>query len=167
MISTNGVNWKRSLVNSNASTDDFDNFWVGSGIAFGNGTFVIANDLLTPTNFLVTSDGIVWNRAGTIAPATATKITYGAGTFVAVGRDGIFQSESAIPGSIAVLGIATNGGLALEFTGEIGRNYKLQFSSNLVLWEDLFAFTNSQSRAHYTDTAATNYLTRFYRAVTR
>ncbi len=57
----------------------------------------------------------------------------------------------------------TNGQFRFRVTGTSGESYVLQGSTNLGAWTPVL--TNSATLYHFTDTAATNYDLRFYRAV--
>ncbi len=56
-------------------------------------------------------------------------------------------------------------GVQLQFSGEIGRVYELYGSTNLADWVLLGTATNVSGQVLYTDPAATNHPSRFYRAV--
>ncbi len=53
----------------------------------------------------------------------------------------------------------------LQFSGEIGRVFEVQGSTNLADWVLLAALTNVSGQVLYTDLAVTNHPSRFYRAV--
>jgi hypothetical protein len=56
-----------------------------------------------------------------------------------------------------------DGGFQLTVFGEMGRNYTLQASTNLVNWVPLFNFACTNWTMYLADPFATNYLFRFYR----
>ncbi len=53
----------------------------------------------------------------------------------------------------------------LQFTGEIGKVFEVQGSTNLTDWVPLATLTNVSGQVLYTDPAVTNHPSRFYRAV--
>ena len=57
----------------------------------------------------------------------------------------------------------TNGQFRFRVTGTSGESYVLQDSTNLGAWTPVL--TNSATLYDFTDSAATNYDLRFYRAV--
>ena len=61
-------------------------------IAFGNNTFVAVASTGTGDRTMHSQDGINW-EAGTIIDGDYEDITYGAGLFVAVGRDALIQTS--------------------------------------------------------------------------
>ena len=56
-------------------------------------------------------------------------------------------------------------GFRFNLTGETGRYYYIQVSSNLMSWTGLTQFLNSNGTTQFTDSASTNLPRRFYRAV--
>lgn len=151
MASTNaGLNW--FYVGDGNVCDTPPPFpWcmAGNDVSFGNGTFIVVRPSqysISGTSILTSTNTSNWvARAGSFV--NAQSVTYGKGTFVAVGPNGIFQSgDLATP----ILSIARAGGtsnLILRSTGEIGRAYRLQSSTNLANWTDVVSFTNVFSMA--------------------
>src|SRR5262249_17860841 len=93
-------------------------------------------------------------------------VAYGDGAYVVVGVNGaILQSDNAIPALLA--GRFTGEGFEVSLTGEVGRSYRLQVATNLspANWADLVTMTNTSPPNPFTDSAATNFRSRFYRAV--
>ena len=56
-------------------------------------------------------------------------------------------------------------GVELDIVGELGRLYRLQASSDLAHWLDLFSFSNSTTTTVYLDAHASDFRMRFYRVV--
>ena len=56
-------------------------------------------------------------------------------------------------------------GFQIAIEGEIGRQHRLQASTDLRHWTDLFTFNNTQLRTFFVDQDARFYLHRFYRVV--
>jgi Chitobiase/beta-hexosaminidase C-terminal domain len=61
--------------------------------------------------------------------------------------------------------ISTNGAAQLSFSGEAGKTYVLQGSTNLMDWVPLSTNTPAMNLFNLLDPGATNYPIRFYRAV--
>jgi hypothetical protein len=153
--SPDGVTWSNQPSGTGASI---------SGFAFGNGTFVAASDagvILTSTN------GLTWTRHSTQATRRLLGVAYGQSSFVLAGYGGtILQSDDT---SVPVLtGQSKLGGFQLALTGEIGRAYRIQATTNLLgpHWGDVFSLTNETWTEQRLDETATNLVQRFYRAVT-
>ncbi len=53
----------------------------------------------------------------------------------------------------------------LTLAGSAGFNYLIQGSTNLADWEPVAIVINTNGVVHFTDTSATNFTRRFYRAV--
>jgi len=92
-------------------------------------------------------------------------VTYGSDTFVVAGTQGaILQSDIYLPPIVLNGRWLGSQGFAISFDGEIGRHYRVQGSPDLIVWADLFSLTSTESHVQFTDSAATNFQRRFYRA---
>ncbi len=58
-----------------------------------------------------------------------------------------------------------NEGFELVVTGAIGRSYRIQASTDLNTWIDLFSFSNSEEKTLFLDSNAASFPSRFYRVV--
>ena len=131
---------------------------------YGNGTFVVVGDNGT---ILTSVDAVNWTGRSSGTTNYLLGVAYGNRTFVAVGPDGIIVQS----GDIAVPCLSgrrsTNGDFEVTITGEIGRGYRLQATTNLAAtnWVDLLHFTNAQPATQFLDTTSRNFTHRFYRAV--
>jgi hypothetical protein len=141
-------------------------YWL-TRVAFGNGTFVAVGEGGGGT-ILTSTDGILWKKRITLATPLLTGVTYGNGTFVVTANDGkIYQSAPVSIPNLTAGRDAPSGGIALTLAGEIGRDYLIQFSTNMANpdWQDFLTFTNTAPTMEFLDRSVTNLSQRFYRAV--
>jgi len=132
-------------------------------VLFANGLFIAAGNNGT---LLSSPDGITWTLRHTGFAENFRGICYAGSRFTSVGNNGgILQSASFAPAQLAVRTRPTSAGLELTILGEIGRPYRLQASTDLVTWIDLFSFSNSTDATLYLDPRALAFQKRFYRAV--
>lgn len=158
------------------------------GITFANGQFVAVGGQVFDTRpsrwFLVlctSQDGTNWTRRlepdwGGPGYFSLHGITYGNGSFVAVGGfrpslgspgSLIFQSVSLTRGFVTARRVSSETGIELSLEGEIGRTYRLQGAPSVTgtNWADLYSFTPSSAVTNFVDAAATNFPQRFYRLI--
>ncbi len=158
-ISPNGTTWNAQ--NSGINTANF------YGIAWGNGSFVTVGGGGGIGNIILSStDATTWiNRFAGTSPSLNGAV-YGNGSFVAVGHVGTILQSGPIF-TLAGKNQFANSGFELDLTGEIGRSYRLQASTDLTdtNWTDLINFTNTIETTQFLDTCATNFSERYYRAV--
>jgi hypothetical protein len=132
-------------------------------VSHGNGRFVAVGRWYVATS----ANGIDWPCPYRFTQESVHGgIAYGNSAFVVVRGSTVWQSDSFAPAVLAVGGWRSDG-LELNVTGEIGRNYRLQGSTNLAGdgWMDLFSFTNTRETTAVTDSSITNLNQRFYRVV--
>ena len=82
--------------------------------------------------------------------------------------DGSIYLALPPPSQPSGFSVATNGfnGLAtFQLTGQPGYNYIIEASTNLVSWTSIAELVTTNGTVSFTDSAATNYPQRFYRAV--
>lgn len=141
-------------------------------VAFGNGTFVTVGGVYYPkvtgTNRLIetSADAASWTTRLSDTNGALYSVTYGNGSFVAVGQNGgIVQSAPIF--SLAVKPQISSKSVELDLTGEIGRAYHIQTSTNPLgtSWTDLAIVTNTSETSVFLDTQASNRPAAFYRAV--
>jgi hypothetical protein len=122
-ISTDGLNWTSVELGTKNT----------SYLAWANGAFVAAGNL--PNNLLVSEDGYSW----TIRPVGAQSInalTYFKSTFIAASYGGlVMQSASAATPRIEGISLGPIDMIDLRVSGEIGQNYELLSSTNLIDWQ--------------------------------
>jgi hypothetical protein len=75
------------------------------------------------------------------------------------------QPSPSQPFALSVATNAFNGLPTFQLTGQSGFYYTVQASTNLVGWTNIAVLANTNGTVPFTDTAATNYNRRFYRAV--
>ena len=132
-------------------------------VSFANGLYIAAGNV---GNLLSSPDGVAWTRHRTGFSDNFRGMCYAEGGFTLVGNNTtILQSGSFVPAQLAVRGRPTTTGFELTIQGETGRTYRLQTSSDLVHWIDLFTFSNSEYSTSYLETHAPGLQSRFYRAV--
>lgn len=142
---------------------------VGSDITFGNGTFLVARGFLG-NGFLTTADGVTWVSRDLFLRAGIESVAYGNGTFVALCTGGayppgIYQSmPTSIPCLTAQL-MSNSNTVVLNLSGEVGRRYRLQTSSDFQTWTDLRTYTNDTPTIQLVDPDPPEAAMRFYRAV--
>lgn len=156
MTSTNGIQWDRRIQNTNEIQGDIN--FIGYGVGFGNGTFVIARE--PRTSVLTTTNGVLW-KSRTAPVEGVTTFAFGGGTFVGVGSKIVQSAPVSVPDFEP---IRFSSGIAqLNFSGEIGRGYRLQISTNLVTWNDLLSYTNTQATMSFSESISDT--RRFYRII--
>jgi len=142
-------------------------------ILFGNGTFLALEGAGPPSSgwgggVFTSTNGLEWTVVQPqIAYRTFLGGCYGQGKFALVGRYGtIVQSADFISPQLEQPGFV-GGQFAANVTGEVGRQYRVQASTNLAAsnWVDLLAFTNSLPSRQFVDPSAANAPGRFYRVV--
>ena len=150
--STNGVAWAGNPIGS-----DFKNW---NGAYYANGLFMIFGRL--QQNLLTSVDGVVWVNRSIGADAIFGHIFY-RGSLYLTGRGGmILQSASASVPEFLSMTPGTGSGLDFELFGEIGRDYELQSSTNLLDWDHEQDYT--QSARQHPLTLPTGPDQRFFRA---
>jgi len=158
LISADGVSWtsRDSLTTENLN-----------GVAYGDGILVAIGDGTVADGTIVTSrDGVIWTSRQSGTGKNLRGVTYAGGAFVAVGNDGaILRSSSLAPARLAVRSRPNQDGFELTVAGEIGRSYRVQASSDLRTWTDLFSFSNSEQETVFLDSDARKFSHRFYRVV--
>lgn len=155
LTSTNGIDWQSQKSPTTYTLWD---------VAYGNGQFLALTSTSLPM-ILHSSDGLVWK---TSKPSNVDwplcKITYGASTFVVAGNGcGILQSDSTAPAELSLEKLQDGSGVVVNVSGEVGRNYRLQYRSDLLgdQWNDMLTFTNDHPTVALTN--LTSDWQRFYR----
>lgn len=150
---------------------DMENFY---GIAWGNSSFVAVGGLNADgfwgggTNRIIftSTDAYSWINRLADTNGLLNSVIYGNGSFVAVGLNGAILQSGPIF-TLAGKNQFTNGGFELDLTGETGRTYRIQKTTNLTdtNWTDLTNFTSTAETIQFLDVDATNYPAGYYRAV--
>jgi len=138
--------------------------YAGEDIAFGLSIFVVArNGQAYPVNgLLTTGDGVTWTNRIALAGLPLSTIAFGNDTFVVAGRSGIYRSEISAPILTARL-LSSSNAVDLLISGEFGRSYRLQTSTNFSSWDDVMSFTNQGPPYEFVDPIQPNFSARFYR----
>ncbi len=155
--SSDGITWSVS------STSTYLNL---RAVTYANGTFVVvANNGV----ILTSSDAVTWASRASATGNNLRDVVYFDGRFVAVGNNGtVLQSGSFAPAQLRAHGRPSRDGFELVITGEIGRTYRVQASSDLSRsnWVDLFTFENTDGTTTvFLDSQAGHFAHRFYRVV--
>ncbi len=157
--STNGVNW------SQQASPFASQYWGWTDIedlAFANGVFIAVG---ARGRIATSEDGLLWTWHRSGCHNDLRGILYAGSRFMAVGNnETILQSDLFGP-PILHCRAYSNEGFEFLVEGEIGRTYKLQGSTDLVTWTDLFTFTSQQGRTVFLDGEAGVYSRQFYRVV--
>jgi hypothetical protein len=137
------------------------NYFVGYDVAFADGRFVAVGGA---AGLLATTNGIAWEQHS--APADRT-VHYGAGCFVAAGSAGIFQSDSIAGRLTSQRPPAPAGAIGLSLLVALGQAFRVEASTNLLQWAEVWRSTNDGSVAstQFVDWSSTNFPRRFYRSV--
>ena len=155
-----GSNWtSHTATNIGGNDPIFKGF--GHCLTFGNGVFVGGSG-----RGLITSlDGETWELRSAFTNTWIHDVAYGHGRFVVATRDGIYQSAGVSKPYIDAKMIPDEDKVRLTVSGEVGRPYRLQISTNLSTWTDRSRFTNTTFSADLTNNvgAGTNQL--FFRVV--
>ncbi len=164
--STNqGTSWFAvGLGNTNICNTTQGLCMAGGDIAFGNGTFVIARSFLRH-GLLTTIDCESWTRRSVFSGMNMSSVAFGNGSFVAVGPDGIYQSEPVATPVLSVSQAAVSDTIQLLISGEVGRSYRLQTSTLSSTWADRWLFTNTTGSVTFVDPITPESSQLFYRVV--
>lgn len=137
---------------------------------FGNGMyFAVGSSNQSRHTMLYSTNGADW-QAKYIGPYRGNyfldDLAFGNGRFVVVGMPNtIAQSGSFTRPWFERVG-RRDEDAEFEIGGEVGRGYRLQYSSDLRRWEDLVAYTNTLPVMRVIGGAEAEDGRRFYRAVT-
>lgn len=147
--STDATNWTAAgsiAINPNAIT-----FAMGMFVTVGNSGVI-----------LTSPDGVNWRPRNSGVTNNLQAVAFAGSSFMAVGDGGLILQSGPI---FNLLGRKSPGGFELQLTGEVGRSYRLQVSSDLRNWSDYVGFTSTQPTTSLLDPSGGQSLTRFYRAV--
>jgi len=139
-----------------------------SGVAFGSTGFVAVGGFSggrRSVSWIFSSfDGIDWTRRESPVASILRAVSYGPGSFVAVGDGGVILQSHVLPRlSVQFDTLAT-----LSLFGPPTRPYRIEFVDELRETNEWKPLTNLQlltSPTKWTDLQSTNANRRFYRAV--
>ena len=169
LTSPDGVAWtKQPYASSNI------NF---SHVMFGNGVFIIVPrsqliffpggrriETSLTGDILTSNDSIHWHRRFTSHASSFNGAIYGNGRFYLLGHGGHIMQSAPIFTLAASL---TNGAFKLTLTGEVGRSYTIQTSTNLSTpnWIPWLSITNVNETTDLPNHSITNSPRLFFRAL--
>jgi len=145
------------------STDGTTWFNHGSGfsdalyaVTFNGDVFVAVGSGAT---ILTSPDGVAWTKraSGSSSAITHFAVAPGNLNLVAVGNDIIQAVRRELTGR------KTSGFEVTYISGDVGRPFHIEASTNLNTWIDLVAFPNSLGTNRFNDTGASALPRRFYR----
>jgi hypothetical protein len=89
------------------------------------------------------------------------------GTFLAGGLDGILIQSGNLwkPPVINAMPQVKSGGFVFSYNQQIDVPYRVQVSTNLLSWQDVYAGVGTGVMTNYTDTVSGNGVGRFFRIV--
>ena len=132
-----------------------------TAVTYGNGVFVATG---WGGTILTSLDGRNWTRRNSGTTERLNGITYGNGQFIAVGDHGtIVESQPIV--RLAPTALLANGDVQFKLNGQSGQTYAIQASTNLADWVDLTNVVLTGETGQFSDSSATNFSQRFYRAL--
>ncbi|HEY1718864.1 MAG TPA: hypothetical protein VGH42_11325 [Verrucomicrobiae bacterium] len=158
VTSTNGSDWVINGGNLGVFT--------GGRWCFGHNAFVAIGSLYD-SFYETSSDGVTVSirspNSVSETPLSVSSVAFGAGTFVAVGASGLIVQSVPMLSMISALSVSQ--GIKINVTGDIGRNFVLETTTNLPAnsWTSLFSVTNAPYSTNFID-VVTNVPQRFYRS---
>jgi hypothetical protein len=145
-----------AVISSDGTTWTHHSAFAGStirGLAHGNNQFLAVGERNGAGVIWSSADGITWTEDGA-APVPLASVTFGNGTFTAVGANGfVLQSTSTTAARLAICKLP-DGAVELACRTEIGRQYRLQSSTDGRTWEDVTNFRAATAQSTYRATAA-------------
>jgi len=158
LTSVDGKTW----LQQDSSIPHYANFL---GVVYANGTFVVVGQFSAPSPILTSPDGITWTSRRCETVNSLNGVAYGDSRFVVVGDSGtVLQSETVAIPTLAGRFQGTDG-FEVRMIGEIGRVYRIQYTTDLSGWTNWVTFTNTQATTPFLDQAGFASPRRFYRAV--
>ncbi len=157
--STNGVNWEKRI------TPFASSYWHWTDIedlSFANDVFIAVGQ---GGRIATSEDGLLWTAHRSGCHNDLRGILYAGSRFMAVGNNETILQSDFFGQPILHCRAYSDEGFEFLVEGEVGRTYKLQGSTDLVTWTDLFTFTSQQGRTVFLDGEAGVYSRQFYRVV--
>jgi hypothetical protein len=154
-VSGNGGNSWSSVTNGLFPMD-----FGGTDVAYGSGTFLVSRSY---ASLLSTPDCIIWKTNNFFGRASG--VAYGDGTFVIATQTGIYQSDSLIAPRITPRWDPLTRWLVLTISGEVGRGYRLQTTTDFEGWSDFRSYTNSAPTTEIWYPAYSDAAPHFFRVV--
>ena len=117
---------------------------------------------------LSSGDGVNWTNRVSGTSHFLSGINYSSNSFVAVGEAGTILESSSLnltPPTLGAIVLLSNGVAQITLTGTAGQRYRIDASSGLNTWTLITNVVLAAASGQFSDTAATNFSRRFYRAV--
>jgi alpha-tubulin suppressor-like RCC1 family protein len=132
------------------------------GVTYGGGNFVVVGN---EGNLWTSPDALSWTPRSDLDD-NLTSVAYGQGRFVVVGDYGSI-SQSGVMLSLSGHASAEGSAYELNILGERSRGYRIQASSDLRNWTDVFTYTNPEPVTLFADPGLKNNPARFYRVLSK
>jgi len=134
-----------------------------SSITYTDGIYVAVGPFGT---MMISTDAVKWTRTDLDTMVDLADVTFGAGTFLAVGSDGlIWQSDPVIH-----LRVVGHDPLQLAIASKSGISCDIEIAGELAetnVWQRIATVQLTNGPTVWVDAQATNGAQRFYRAVLR
>ena len=138
LTSSDGTSWTHQSAFGNATV---------RGLASGNNQFMAVGERVGTGVIWSSADGITWTEDAS-APVPLNAVTFGGGAFTAVGANGFVLQSGGPTASLAIRKVP-NGSIELACRTEIGRQYRLQASSDGRVWADMANFRAASAASTY------------------
>jgi hypothetical protein len=137
-----------------------------NGVACGNGVIaIVGNGESAPGVILTSTDGVHWVRRKSGTNKNLRAVAWWEDQFIAAVNDSTVVTSAAIPQpSLAAFNFRPGLGMEFQVSDGILRPLRIQASTDLRVWEDLFSGA-AAPQTNLVDAAATNLSFRFYRTI--
>jgi len=136
--STDGAAWTRQTAFGNA---------IVRGLASGNNEFVAVGERNGSGVIWSSADGLAWNEDAS-APVPLAAVAFGNGAFTAVGANGFVLQSTGTNTRLAIRKVP-DGSIEISCPTEIGKQYRLQASSDGRVWTDMANFRAASTASAY------------------
>jgi len=165
LISEDGMTWALENAPALADSDFYD-------IHYANGAFVVLDDGSFHADgafrrgvWSSTNPG-EWNLRTTLRRNAVSSLAFGKGSFVAVGLGGTILQSGSFAAAKLEIGVAPQGAIAVELSGEIGREYLLQASTGISgAWTNVLRINLGHPKTNFVLHPAIASRAAFFRAV--
>jgi len=168
LVASNVAKWNGSMWSALGSgvSSSVDTLLVLGGDVYAGGHFITAGG--SAASSIAKWDGSVWSSLGSGVNGSVETMAvvgtdlYMGGTFsIAGGKVSGYIARAILPPFI----VTTNGPLSFTLVGPIGSNALIQASTDLQAWTPLLTNSLTRGSVNFTDSLATNFPRRFYRAL--
>jgi hypothetical protein len=134
-----------------------------NGVAYGDGDYVAVGGYGT---ILTSPDGMNWTARNSGTAQDLFSVVYSSNTFIAVGAHSTVLQSGTKPFAVKFDWVKAHpDGFEAHLTGEPGRSFRIQISTNLLDWADLSDVIHSGGEVLFLDSEPPSLHQRFYRAV--